>query len=55
MEKEICIICAKEINTQAVYFEIVGPNGNKIAVHGHDGVEKHGGIKMCKGKRYEDK
>ena len=51
-EKPICFFCHLPVNMEAVYYTIKGPDGTKVAVHGHTGVEKYGGTRMLKGKPF---
>lgn len=51
-EKTICFFCHLPVNKEAVYYTIKGPDGTKVAVHGHVGVGEHGGTRMLKGKPF---
>lgn len=51
-EKPICFFCNLPVNMEAVYYIIKGPDSKKITVHGHVGVEEHGGTRMLKGKPF---
>jgi hypothetical protein len=48
-KKSICRFCKKPVDLNEEYFCIMGPEGEWIDVHEHEGVEKHGGIRMKKG------
>lgn len=58
-KKPVCLFCKKDVDVHnEPYYLIEGPDGKKVEVHGHVGVEEHGGVKMLRGepvKKEEEK
>lgn len=51
-KKPLCFFCHHPVSQEVVYYIITAPDGTEQVVHGHVGVEKHGGIRMLKGKPF---
>lgn len=48
----LCFFCHKPVDVGEPYYMITGPDGQEAMVHGHTGVEEHGGTRMWKGQPY---